>query len=143
MKVTQSNTFLCQCLSSDHELRIVKKIYQPYGVLKLRMPHRLMTISPFYPCGKPCSRGTHKEAVENLALFSSTVNGITMESRLRISIPRECFQFFIRIESSITGAAHFLLSYALVKVFVALQKQEREQYRVISENIQNRNIEKC
>ena len=32
--------------------------------------------------------------------------------------------------------------FALIKVFAALQKQEREQYREISENIQNRNIEK-
>ena len=38
--------------------------------------------------------------------------------------------------------SHFLLSFALVKVFAALQKQEREQYQEISENIQNRNIEK-
>ena len=27
-----------------------------------------MTTSPFYPCGKPCSRGTHDETVKNLAL---------------------------------------------------------------------------
>ena len=29
---------------------------------------RLMTMSPFYPCGKPCSRGTHNETVKNPAL---------------------------------------------------------------------------
>ena len=63
---------------------------------------RLMTMSPLYPCGKPCSRGTHNETVKNLALFSSIINGIMMESRLRISVPWECFQFFNRIENSIT-----------------------------------------
>ena len=63
---------------------------------------RLMTMSPLYPCGKSCSRGTHNEKVKNLALFSSIINGIMKESRLRISIPWECFQFFNRIETSIT-----------------------------------------
>ena len=64
---------------------------------------RLMTMSPLYPCGKPCSRGTHHETVKNLALFSSIINGIRKASRLRISVPWECFQFFInRIENSIT-----------------------------------------
>ena len=29
---------------------------------------RLMTMSPLYPCGKPCSRGTHNETVKNPAL---------------------------------------------------------------------------
>ena len=28
----------------------------------------LMTMSPLYPCGKPCSRRTHHETVKNLAL---------------------------------------------------------------------------
>ena len=27
-----------------------------------------MTMSPLYPSGKPCSRGTHDETVKNLAL---------------------------------------------------------------------------
>ena len=56
-------------------------------------------------CGKPCSRGTHNETVRNLALFSSIINGIVMESRLRISIPWDCFQFFNRIKNSITFTA--------------------------------------
>ena len=34
-----------------------------------------MTMSPLYPCGKPCSRGTHNETVKILALFSSIING--------------------------------------------------------------------
>ena len=55
---------------------------------------RHMTISSLYPCSKLCSRGTHNETVKTLALFSSIINGIMMESRLRISIPWECFQFF-------------------------------------------------
>ena len=29
---------------------------------------RLMTMKPMYPCGKPCSRGTHNETVKHLAL---------------------------------------------------------------------------
>ena len=29
-----------------------------------------MMMSPLYPCGKPCSRGTHNETVKNLALSS-------------------------------------------------------------------------
>ena len=65
-------------------------------------PSRLMTMSPLYPCGKPCSRGTHNEIVKNLALVSSIINGIMMESRLRMSVLRKCFQFFNRIENSIT-----------------------------------------
>ena len=48
---------------------------------------RLMTMSPLNPCGKSCSRGTHNETVKKLALFSSIINGIMKESRLRISIP--------------------------------------------------------
>ena len=59
-------------------------------------------MSPLYPCGKPCSRGTHNETVKNLALFSSIINGIMKESRFRISIPWEYLQFFNRIENSIT-----------------------------------------
>ena len=39
------------------------------------------------------------ETVKNQALFSSIINGIMMESRLRISIPWECFQFFNQIET--------------------------------------------
>ena len=50
-----------------------------------------MTMSPLYSCGKPCSRGTHNETVKNSALFSSIISGIMKESRLRISIPWECF----------------------------------------------------
>ena len=29
---------------------------------------RLMTMRPFYSCGKPCSTGTHNETAKNLAL---------------------------------------------------------------------------
>ena len=63
---------------------------------------RLMTISSLYACGESCSRGTHDETAKNLALFSSIINGIMKESRIRISIPWECYQFFNRIEHSIT-----------------------------------------
>ena len=61
-----------------------------------------MTMTPLYPCGKPCSRGTHDETVKNLAQFSSIINGIMMESWLRISIRWECSQFFNLIDNSIT-----------------------------------------
>ena len=50
---------------------------------------RLMTMSPLYPCGKPCSTGTHIETVKKLALFSAIINGSIMESRLRILHPVE------------------------------------------------------
>ena len=60
----------------------------------------LMTMSPLYPCGKPCSRGTHNETVKNLGLFSSIIYGIMMKPRVRISAPWECFQFFNQIENS-------------------------------------------
>ena len=30
-----------------------------------------MTMSSLYPCGKPCSRGTHNETVKYFALFCS------------------------------------------------------------------------
>ena len=74
---------------------------------------RLMTMSPSYPCGKPRSRGTHNETAKNLALFSSIINGIMKESRLRISIPWECFQFSNQIENSIprtNDSISFILS---------------------------------
>ena len=45
-----------------------------------------MTMSSLYPYGKPSSRGTHNETAKNLALLSSIINGIMMESRLRISL---------------------------------------------------------
>ena len=63
---------------------------------------RLMTMSPLYPCGKPCSRGTQNETAKTLALFPSIINGIMIESPLRISIPWECSQVFNRTETSIT-----------------------------------------
>ena len=65
---------------------------------------RLMTMSPLYPYCKPCSKGTHKETLKNLALFSSVINGIMVESRLRISIPWECFNS--SIESKILSHLH-------------------------------------
>ena len=78
------------------------------------MRPRLMTMSPLYPCGKPCSRGTHHETVKNLALISSIINGIRKESRLRISIPWECFQFFNRIENLHTSHLHHI--YTLINI---------------------------
>ena len=60
--------------------------------------YRIMMVSPFHPCSKSCSTGTHNETVKNLSLFSSIINRIMMELRLRISIPWECFKFFNRIE---------------------------------------------
>ena len=57
-----------------------------------------MTMSPLYPRDKPYSRGTRNETAKNWALFSSVINGIMIESRLRISIPWECFQFFNQLK---------------------------------------------
>ena len=48
---------------------------------------KLMTMSPLCPCGKPCSTGTHNKTEEKLTLFSAIINGIMMESRLRVSNP--------------------------------------------------------
>ena len=45
---------------------------------------RLMTTSPFYPCGKPCSRGAHDETVQNPALSPA----FDHDSIARISIER-------------------------------------------------------
>ena len=70
--------------------------------MKIARAGRLMRMSPLYPCGKLCSKGTHNETLKNLALFSSIINGIMMESRLRISVLLECLQFFNRIENSLT-----------------------------------------
>ena len=36
----------------------------------------LMTMSPFYPCGKPCSARTRNETVKKQILFSAIINGI-------------------------------------------------------------------
>ena len=63
-----------------------------------------MTMGPLYPCGQPCSRGTHNETAKNLALFSSIINGIMMKSRLRISIPWSVFNS--SIESKILSHLH-------------------------------------
>ena len=46
-----------------------------------------MTMNPLNPCVKPCSTGTHNETVKKLTSFSAIINGILMESLLRISIP--------------------------------------------------------
>ena len=54
--------------------------------LKTRLG-RLMTTSPLYPCGERCSTGTHNKTVKELILFSAIINGMMMESRLRISNP--------------------------------------------------------
>ena len=40
---------------------------------------RLTTMSPLYPCGKPCSTGTRIETVKKLAQFSAISNGIMVE----------------------------------------------------------------
>ena len=65
---------------------------------------RLMTMSPLYSCGKPCSRGTHNETMKNLALFSSIINGImkyhALESPSRGSV------FNASIESKILSHLH-------------------------------------
>ena len=39
-----------------------------------------MTMSLLYPCGKPCSTGTHNETVKRLILFSAVINGIMIET---------------------------------------------------------------
>ena len=41
---------------------------------------RLTAVSPLHFFGKPCSIGTHNEAVEKLNLFSAFIKGIVMES---------------------------------------------------------------
>ena len=47
----------------------------------------LVTMSPLYPCGTPCSTGTHNGTVKILTLLSVIINGMMMESWLRISNP--------------------------------------------------------
>ena len=84
--VTRNCTPPLQLLSSCRWFNCVD-----YQQLTFEFETRLMTMSPLYSCGKTCSRGTHHETVKNLALFSSIINGIRKESRLRISIPWECF----------------------------------------------------
>ena len=85
--------------------QIIIQIPCPYGLRERdEGTVRLMMMSPLYLCGKPCSTGTHNDTVKQLTLFSAVVNGIMIESRLRISVPWEweCFQFFNRTENSIT-----------------------------------------
>ena len=48
---------------------------------------RLVTMSPLYPCGKPCSIGTHNEIVKKLTLFFVFIHRIMIESELRMSSP--------------------------------------------------------
>ena len=47
--------------------------------------HRLMTMSPLYPCGKPCSRGTHNETVKNPAYLLHSIMIQLVESALNDS----------------------------------------------------------
>ena len=75
-----------------HEL-FAREIWGFPAQRDMGISNRLMTMSPLYPCGIPCSIGTHNETVKNLALFSSIINGIAKESQLRISITWECFQY--------------------------------------------------
>ena len=49
-----------------------------------KVKSRLMTMSSLYPCGKPCSRGTHYETVKNPALSPS----FDHDSIDRISVER-------------------------------------------------------
>ena len=86
-----------------------------------------MKMSPLCPCSKPCSRWIHNETVINLALFSSIINGITKESRLRISIPWECFNS--SIESKIVSHLH-LYTVDLLEV--------QESCRALRSNKENR-----
>ena len=72
-------------------------------------------MSPLYPCGKPCSTGTHNETMKKLTLFlSAFICRIMMESRplnieSRPRISSECCPFFNRIESSITFAVAIVI----------------------------------
>ena len=44
--------------------------YDSYNLYEAcRCRSRLMTMSPLYPCGKPCSRGTHNETVKTWPSF--------------------------------------------------------------------------
>ena len=65
-------------------------------------PHgsRLVTMSPFYPCGKPCPTGSQNEAVKSWRYFCLcewNYDGITasdLESRLRILVLRSNRKFY-------------------------------------------------
>ena len=51
-------------------------------MLGLRCMHtldKLMTMSPLYPCNKPCSTGTHKETVKKLPYFLHSIDRIRIE----------------------------------------------------------------
>ena len=43
---------------------------------------RLVKMSPLYPCGKPCSPGTHNEAMKKMTLFSAFDSRIMIERLL-------------------------------------------------------------
>ena len=58
---------------------------------------RLMTMSLLYPCGKPCSTGTHNETVKKLTLFSKVINGITASNLNPVgvfSVPQSNRKFY-------------------------------------------------
>ena len=47
-------------------------LYVPSLCLPFSWPIiRLMTMSPLYSCGKPCSTGTHNETVKNLTQLTA------------------------------------------------------------------------
>ena len=45
-------------------------------LLQCRTRH--MKMSPLYPCGKPCTTGSHNKTVKKLNLFSAIISGITV-----------------------------------------------------------------
>ena len=56
-------------VSQSEEVEIIVMAINSTG--RSIVPPRLMTMSPLYPWGKPCSTGTHTETVKKLALFSA------------------------------------------------------------------------
>ena len=63
-----------------------------------------MTMSPLYPCGKPCTTGPDNKTVKKLTLFSAISIALRWNHGFKSRILWEGYQLFIRIENSITFA---------------------------------------
>ena len=70
---------------------------------------RLMTMSPLYPFGEPCSTGNHNKTVKKLTLFSAIIKMLRWNHGFESRIPSECYQFFHGIVISITFAVTIVI----------------------------------
>ena len=111
-------------LHSSRKIHFLNYSSLLFGYFSPPLDYRLIImVSPLNPCGKSCSTGTRNETVKKLSLFSAfdrsnydEITASNLESRSLISnhglnsrISSKCYQFFNRIENSITFAVTIVM----------------------------------